>query len=315
MKWRFQRNALLLAWFAASAATSQAETLNQFLGEQIVQVPTQNRSRVAINLETTLYRPPGTGPFPVVIINHGKAKGASRLQDRSRYVWAAREFLERGYMVVLPMRQGFANSGGTYIASHCNAETNGRIHAQDVLATLAYLKTQPDADLSRVVVIGQSQGGLVTMAFGTLNYPGVRGLINFVGGLRAKSCTSWEGGLISAFAAYGRETKTPSLWFYGDNDSYWKPWLYREMHQRYVQAGGPARLVAFGKFEDDAHNLFGARRGVPVWLPEVEKFLGELKLPTRKLHKIPLTANDDAESVEDAINPVNPSIANTALKK
>jgi pimeloyl-ACP methyl ester carboxylesterase len=115
--------------------------------------------------------------------------------------------------------------------------------------------------------------------------------------------------LISAFAAYGRETKTPSLWVYGDNDSYWKPWLSREMHQRYVQAGGPARLVAFGKFEDDSHNLFGARLGVPVWLPEVEKFLDELKLPTRKLHKIPLVAHDDPESVVDTVD------SKTALKK
>lgn len=297
MKWRVQYKALLLALFTAGTAAAQTQatqttqTLSEPLGEQVVMVP-KGAGRDAIALETTIFRPPGTGPFPVVVMNHGKAEGDARLQGRARYVLAAREFLQRGYLVVVPMRQGFSKSGGTYIASRCDPEANGRAQAQDIVATLAYLKTQRDADLSRIVVVGQSHGGLTTMAFGTLNYPGVKGLINFAGGLRAVSCVGWETRLASAFGAYGKDVQVPSLWFYGDNDSYWQPWLYREMHQNYVQGGGQARLVAFGKFGEDAHGLLGARLGVPIWLPEVEKFLGELKLPTRKLHSLALVAHD-----------------------
>lgn len=297
MKWRVQRKALLLALFLAGTAAAQAstapttQTLSQPLGEQVVMVPKGSGSN-AITLETTIYRPPGTGPFPVVIINHGKLEGDSRLQERARYVLAAREFVQRGYLVVLPMRQGFSKSGGTYIPSRCDTEANGRAHAQDVVAALAYLKTQRDADLLRVVVVGQSHGGLATMAFGTLNHPGVVGLINFAGGLRAVSCAGWEGKLADAFGAYAKDTRLPSLWFYGDNDSYWKPALYREMHQKYVQGGGRVRLVAFGKFGEDAHNLLGSRAGLPIWVPEVDKFLAELNLPTRKLHSLPLFAHE-----------------------
>ena len=305
MKWRVQRKALLLALLTAGTAAAQtpaSQILSQPLGEQVVMVP-KGSGPQAVELETTIYRPPGPGPFPVVIINHGKSEGDTRLQDRARYVLAAREFVQRGYLVVLPMRQGFSKSGGAYVSTRCDLEANGRAQAQDVVATLAYLRTQRDADMSRVVVAGQSHGGLATLALGALNHPGVKGLINFAGGLRLRSCDGWESRLSSAVAAYGRATRVPSLWFYGDNDSYWKPALYREMHDKYVQAGGRARLVAFGLFSDDAHQLLGARLGLPIWLPEVEKFLGELRLPTRKLHSLALVAHEGLVPVSTGFAP------------
>ncbi len=285
------RHVWLLAGLLAVAAAAPAQTLSDVMREQVVMVK-KGEGFTSVELETTIYRPPGQGPFPVIVINHGKAAGNPSFQLRAKYEVAAREFLQRGYLVVIPMRQGFSRSSGSYIGGGCNVESNGRVQAEDVLATLSYLKTLPDADLTRVLIVGQSHGGLTTMAFGTLNHPGVRGLINFAGGLRQDSCAAWEFTLIRAFGAYGKETRLPSLWFYGDNDSYWQPWLYRDMHQSYVNAGGRARLVAFGRFGTDAHGLFSSRSGPPVWLPEVEKFLIELELPYQKIHKIPLAAHE-----------------------
>lgn len=281
---------LLLGLLLTSVAVP-AQTLSEALREQVVMLA-KGEGLVSTQLETTVYRPPGPGPFPVVVINHGKAPGDPAFQPRAKYEVAAREFLQRNYMVVIPMRQGFSKSTGLYVGGGCNVESNGRVQAEDVRTTLNYLKTLPDADMTRVLVVGQSHGGLTTMAFGTLNYPGVRGLINFAGGLRQESCAAWEFTLIRAFSAYAKETRLPSLWFYGDNDSYWQPWLYQEMHQNYVKAGGHARLVAFGRFGTDAHGLFSSRNGPPVWMPEVEKFLGELDLPQQKIHKIPVAVHD-----------------------
>jgi hypothetical protein len=51
------------------------------------------------------------------------------------------------------------------------------------------------------------------------------------------------------------------------------------MHAQYVAAGGRARLVAFGNFGTDAHELFSSPRGAPVWLPEVGALFTELGLP------------------------------------
>src|SRR6185503_14570300 len=45
--------------------------------------------------------------------------------------------------------------------------------------------------------------------------------------------------------------------------------------------GGKARLVAFGEFGRDAHGMFSSSRGVPIWVPEVEKFLESLGLPSK----------------------------------
>ena len=39
----------------------------------------------AATLQVTLFSPPGDGPFPVAVINHGKASGDPRWQARARY--------------------------------------------------------------------------------------------------------------------------------------------------------------------------------------------------------------------------------------
>lgn len=273
-------------------AAAQEPVFNKALREEVVMVKKVGGLFDA-ELETTIFKPPGAGPFPVVVINHGKSPGDPRFQARGRMEWPAREFVARGYMVALPMRQGFSKSTGGYIGGGCNVESNGRVQAEDVAATLNYLKTLPDADAGSALVVGQSHGGLTTMAFGTLNLPNVAGLINFAGGLRQDSCPGWEGNLSRAFGNYGKQTQLKSLWFYGDNDSFWQPWLYKEMYQKYTDAGGKARLVAFGNFGTDAHSLFGSRSGIPVWVPEVERFLAELGLPFKKIHNIAI-ANHEA---------------------
>lgn len=141
------------------------------------------------------------------------------------------------------------------------------------------LAQRSDIDARRVVVFGQSHGGLTTMALGSLNLPNVVGLVNFAGGLRQESCTGWEGALAAAMASYARQTKVPSLWFYGDNDSYFAPAVWREMQASYEAAGGHARLVAFGRFGHDSHTMFGSKSGTAIGLPEVEAFFEEVGLP------------------------------------
>jgi len=249
------------------------------LDEQIVMIP--KSGLFSVKLETTLYKPQGNGPFPLAIINHGKAAGNPKLQSRYRPLPAVSYFLQRGYAVAVPMRQGFSNSGGNYFNPECDLEKNGYGQAEDVAAVLDHLSAQPYVNKNNVLVLGQSHGGLTTLAFGAQNRPGVLGLINFAGGLRQQNCAGWESGLVQAASAYAKQTRVPSLWFYGENDSYFSPATYSSMYQRYTEAGGQARLIAFGKFGTDAHGMFGSRRGESIWQPEVTKFLDELGLPTK----------------------------------
>jgi len=268
---------LLLA--AAFGAAAQTVTLDDSLNEAVQMVPKKG-SLFTIDLETTVYKPDGDGPFPIAIVNHGKAFGDTRFQGRYRPAVAARYFLQRGYAVVVPMRQGFSKSGGHYIGGECNVESNGRVQAEDVKAVLDYVTAQPWADKDRIVVVGQSHGGWTTLAFGALNYPGVKGLVNFAGGLRQEMCPNWQQALAGGAASYAKETRLPSLWFYGDNDSFFSPETFHAMHEQYVAAGGNSRLVAFGKFGSDSHNLFSMRSGTPLWQPELTKFLVSIGMPS-----------------------------------
>lgn len=284
--------------FVGISAASEPE-------EQIVMIPKPG-TLGTLELETTVYRPPGDGPFPLAVINHGKALGDTRMQPRYRPISAVRYFLERGYVVAVPMRQGFSNSTGAYPDSGCNVERNGRVQARDVAAALDYLTALSYVDKARVVVLGQSHGGLTTLAFGEASYPGVKGLVNFAGGLKQTECTGWEAALADAVGSYATKTTLPSLWFYGDNDSYFSTDTHRAMYTRYLDAGGKARLVAFGTFGSDAHALFGSRSGGALWQPEVTKFLREIGLPTQILFSqfaapspLPAPAPTDFSSLDD----------------
>ena len=270
---------LLSAALALPIGTgAHAEELNRTLNETVLTVPKEGIVFSA-ELETTIFKPAGAGPFPVVVINHGKFLGDVRHQGRYRPLMAARYFLQRGYVVVVPMRQGFSKSTGNYIDAGCNMESNGLEQAEDVRVVLDHVTAQPYADRNNIIVLGQSHGGWTTLAFGTFNYPGVRGLVNFAGGLRQDSCGPWTANLVNAAESYGAETAVPSLWFYGDNDSYFGPTTFRLMHQAYTSSGGRAKLVAFGKFGRDAHLMFSSLAGRGIWQPEVSAFLQQLGLP------------------------------------
>ncbi|MBN8488864.1 MAG: alpha/beta hydrolase [Burkholderiales bacterium] len=286
-----RRLARILPLLVALAAAPQAaravdEVLLPALREEIV--PVRKTSTFGVELQTTYFRPAGDGPFPWVVINHGKASGDPRFQARARYLLVARELVQRGWAVVVPMRQGFGKSGGVYLDAGCNVHSNGLAQADDVREVIAAYARRPELDPQRVMVWGQSHGGWTTLATGSLGLSGVRGLVSFAGGLKQSSCLNWEGELAAAVGRYGAATAVPALFFYGDNDSFWPEPLWRDMVQRYNAAGGKARVVAYGSFGKDAHDMFGSSAGLPIWLPEVERFVRELGLPFDKRQTIAL---------------------------
>jgi dienelactone hydrolase len=268
----------LLVFFCSTGLWAQPASLDADTNETVLMIP--KKGFFTFDLETTLYKPDGDGPFPIAVINHGKALGNPRFQSRYRPAVAVRYFMGRGYAVVVPMRQGFSKSQGSYIGAGCNVESNGEVQAEDVKAVLDYVTAQPWADKQHIVVAGQSHGGWTTLAFGALNYPGVRGLINFAGGLRNTDCPAWERGLAVGAADYAKTTRVPGLWFYGDNDSFFNVPTYQAMYAGYTAAGGKARLVEFGTFGNDAHSLFGSSAGAKIWQPVVSDYLNAVGMPS-----------------------------------
>ena len=266
-----------LCLFIGSSGASFAQQIA--LPAEVIFIP-KKIPLATLELETTVYKPPGRGPFPLVVINHGKAAGAPGLQPRYTPGWAARYFIERGYVVFVPMRTGFSKSTGGYVGAGCNIESNGLVQAEDVAVTVAYAHSLSYVDRTQTLVVGQSHGGWTTLAYGAANPdPSGKGVVNFAGGLRQEQCIGWRLNLAKAAANYAEETKLPSLWFYGDNDSFFTKEVYSEMFARYSKANPRAKLVAFGEFGQDSHSLFGSKDGRAIWESHLEAFMQQLGLP------------------------------------
>jgi dienelactone hydrolase len=288
---------IVFALGLTSTATAQGtpESLDGALREEIVLI--KNSSLIPVSLQTTVFRPAGDGPFPLLLINHGKNPGPPGLQDRARHIWIAREFVRRGYAVASPMRQGFAKSGGIYVDGGCYTAGNGRGQGDDIRAVIEHFKAQPWIKADQIIVAGQSHGGLSSMAYAEKPNVGVKGIINFAGGLRfndGQCAPQWKQNLVKAFGEYGANTQLPSLWFYGANDSFFDPELVKDMFEAYKVNNSNVTLVNFGPMPYDAHGLIGQSTGRFIWVPAVDKFLASIGMPFAAIEK---TAVNDETSV------------------
>jgi dienelactone hydrolase len=119
-------------------------------------------------LEVMMARPATGGPFPVALITHGTggaALAASAMRPEATFGGWVRDFANRGYFAVGVMRRGYGRSDGavTRDAGTCEKPDLRRYFerdADDLAAVLAALATWPDVDVSRLVVVGQSAGGI-----------------------------------------------------------------------------------------------------------------------------------------------------------
>jgi len=282
--------ALIVAFFSyvitqgyAYAAEKVSITPDASMNERVLSVP-GDPLRPA-KLKVTVLTPDGPGPFPLVVMNHG-ASGSSRLdlEPRYRHTFSAYYFLSRGFAVALPMMRGFSGSEDGQIFDGCNQEEVGTYNAKDIFAVVDYMSSRSYVDSSNVIVAGQSFGGWNTLAFGALNHPLVKGLINFAGGAIISSCKETPATLARAAEHYGAKTSIPSLWFYGDNDSKFAPFVWHTMFDRYNAAGGRAELIAYGKFMTDSHIMLGFPEGLRIWAPKVDAFLTKLGMHIENIH-------------------------------
>lgn len=229
-------------------------------------------------LETTIFKPEGPGPFPLVIINHGKSYGDAREQKRYRAYAASREFTKRGFVVAIPMRLGFGNSGGSYYQSGCDLTKDGYKQSESIDAALKELVKLPYVKANQVLIVGHSYGGFITMAYGATDTAvPIKGMINFAGGLKKStgSCL-WDLSLTKAFTEYGQKTRVPSLWIYSDNDSLFPPHLVNRLHRSYLAGGAKAEVKILGSFKDDGHKFFDDPEGVRMWASEIDGFLKQI---------------------------------------
>jgi pimeloyl-ACP methyl ester carboxylesterase len=129
-----------------------------------------------------------------------------------------------------------------------------------------------------VIVVGQSAGGWAAIALSSENLPGVRAIVAFaagrggrVGGKPNYNCAPDR--LVATTGEFGRTARTPMLWIYIANDTFFGPELSRRMHEAYTGAGGNAEYHLLPPFGSDGHFLVSSPDGLPFWTPLVAAFL------------------------------------------
>ena len=237
-------------------------------------------------LYTRLCRPAAAGPARLVVINHGSPGDPEvrpAMRPASCQAEAVRWFTARGYLVAIPMRRGYGQTGGAWAEGYggCGRADYlraGRETARDILAAVQALRALPGVAPQGAVVVGQSAGGWGALALAAQNPPELGAVVNMAGGRggwqenRPNNVCQPEN-LVRAAAEFGATARLPMLWIYAANDSFFGPDLARDMSRAWRLAGAPLELHPLPPFGRDGHGLFFGAGGSAVWGPLVAEFL------------------------------------------
>ena len=240
-------------------------------------------------MRTMVFRPPGPGPFPLVVINHGTPQNAERRRQLPvpQFETLSAWFVHHGFAVVVPQRPGHGATAGAYQEDQGGCDDADFAHAgfgaaDSIAAALAYVRAQPFARRSGAIVVGQSAGGWAALALASRSPAGVRAAINFAGGLGGRSYDQPDNNcapdrLIATAGEFGRTARIPTLWIYTANDSYFAPRLSGAMAAAFRAAGGKVDYRLLPAFGSDGHFMAETPGSDAVWGPVVERFLAQLR--------------------------------------
>jgi dienelactone hydrolase len=240
-----------------------------------------------VRLEAVIFKPDGAGPFPLAVINHGST-GGGRDPAVAKQTWFAADladFLnERGWMVVFPQRRGRGKSDGLYdegfsenrkLGYACDAEISlrGADRAlSDIDAAIAALRRRPDVAPAPVLIGGQSRGGALAVAYAGLHPAQISGVINFVGGWLGEACSS-ASAVNQALFERGAHYGGPTIWLYGQGDTFYSMAHSRSNFAAFEKAGGQGSFFEFSGAPNPGHLVF---RDSDLWSGPIGKYLDAL---------------------------------------
>lgn len=295
---RLRLAALAAGWLACSHAFGQqpapapepppALDLQEKVARIAVTVKDRYGREEQREIPVTIFRPPGDGPFPLVIMNHGRAVAERRAtQGRARFEHLSRYLVNHGYVVMLPTRVGYGETYGDFdpessgACSGADVQPMSQAASVQVLATLDYARSLPHVDASRWLVIGQSVGGVTAVATVARRPPGLLAGINFSGGrggnpqLRPGDPCNPRAVSV-AWKEMGSGAQAPMLWIYWRNDRYWGEQHPQDWHRAWVDGGGRAEFHHLPSSGVDGHN--GLSADMDTWVPVFERFARSIGL-------------------------------------
>jgi hypothetical protein len=141
----------------------------------------------------------------------------------------------------------------------------------------------PYIDPEKLIVVGQSVGGLVSIGLTASRPRGLILAINFAGGhggdpvgSPGNPCQAYQ--LNQLFASYGNSNKdkadVPTLWIYTENDKFFSPKNTKSWFDSFTQNGGKGEYFLQTANGDDGHLFFVQAND--IWQPFLDAYLHKL---------------------------------------
>jgi dienelactone hydrolase len=245
---------------------------------------------IEVELEVVLFTPPGPGPFPAVMFNHGSTGDGS---DPSLFTltWTsesvAQFFAARGWLTAFPQRRGRGASDGLYnegftanrsgYSCEATIALAGATRAlADLDAAVDYLRGRADVDSTRVLAAGWSRGGILAVAHVARRPEVYLGAVNFVGGWLGEGCGDYASVNRTLFVQ-GAAFQGPSIWLYATSDSFYSLDHSQANFTAFTTAGGQGTFEIFTRAAGlNGHFLVNDSA---LWGDELATWLGQVIAP------------------------------------
>jgi len=233
-------------------------------------------------------RADAVGRLPIAIFNGGRPGTALEASDsKLSLVWLRlilADLARRGWLAVSVQRRGFGLSDGPQQSADA-CKPGGWMHmlnadADDVQATLEFVARRPDADPTRMMTLGISAGGGLSVTLSARNPPGLVAAVDMSGAEHFEDCPQLSPSVVTDFAEMGKRSRVPNLWLFFKNDSLHPPEQVAKIHEAFVAGGGNVKLVQFDPLGSEGHTAYETLAGRRIWLPALDDFLREHRLPT-----------------------------------
>jgi dienelactone hydrolase len=283
---RFRPDCAFIAAFLLpllGSTTSHAKLVEEVIKVPVVVKNNYGKEVAQDIVVTVFYESTAPKPYPVLVLGHGREVEAvaRAAMGRAKYSVNSRWLTQLGFMVAVPTRVGYGESGGEDVedTGECrrkNYPPGYLAAAEQTLKVLDTLRQRPDAAKDRAIIMGQSFGGTTAITVAAMNPPGVQATINFAGGGGGNPETQPQNPCATAllermFGNYGKTARMPTLWIYAENDMFSGPKFPKEWFDAYKAAGGTGEYTLYPNDPKYGHGLF--TQAPDVWRPRVLEFL------------------------------------------
>jgi dienelactone hydrolase len=216
----------------------------------------------------------GSGPFPVMIFNHGSEKNPNPFRTMRTF------FTSKGFVFFVPYRTGHGKSGGQNITDQAKASGNKNSaivpllehEVEDVGAACRYIAAQPFVNRSKIIVGGASFGGIETIFAAERGFE-FKAAIDWGGDSESWKNTQLRRRLLKAVD----RAKIPIFFLQAENDHTTEP--TRVFGAEAAKMGKPHKAKVYPTFGDpnnphDGHATF-VIKGATVWGNDVIAFINQ----------------------------------------